>query len=280
MIDVNQLETKGYTVVKNFFTPDFIQHLAEPMLKFKSNNKVTDFINAPDNIAYKLHCQLKPLLDIIHGQTHYGECILTDETTYIDNSGLSFEFHQEHEPYFIYQDLSKYLIFYLPLIKEFEDKSGLSVIPHDKVKEYFPRHTNIMLGTGAKSYFTDRRGKTTISLEATDEMVPLDDDISNYAEVPLISPGDVLLMQGSLIHATQDQLTNRIAMSIRYVNKDAVIDKDTLFNAGGSIKKSFLKRRAEKYQYLYNKFTGPTMTAQQHLKEYNIRIGNEKDYPN
>lgn len=282
-MNLSDLSTKGYLVIKNFFAEEFINSL---IADFKSvqltDNKNYAISNVSDQASLSIHKTLAPILENLKNNTPYGECLLTWEAAYLDNTKIKFGFHQEHEPHFVFQDLSKYLIFYIPLIKQYEDQSGVYVVPNDVVRQQLPEYADFMLGSGAKTYGF-KNSKTIVLNDSTDQYTEIPADIRRLAVVPKILPGDLLIMSGLTIHSTQDQKTERLALSIRYVNADTVIRKDTLFNSGGDRKKMFLNNNKKMYDGLetfFNQNNIQETTAKDLLKIYNKRIGNEKDYPN
>jgi len=89
-------------------------------------------------------------------------------------------------------------------------------------------------------------------------------------------PGDLLIMMGNIIHATQDSDTVRLALSVRYVDGDVVIDKNKLFNDGGQTKKKYLSNNIKRYKEIENFFVKNNLTetkAKDLLKEFSLRVG-------
>ena len=61
-----------------------------------------------------------------------------------------------------------------------------------------------------------------------DYILPVNLDI--LAEYPELNAGDLLLMRGDIIHKTQDTITNRVALTVRCVDGEFVLNKEKLLN--------------------------------------------------
>ena len=50
-------------------------------------------------------------------------------------------------------------------------------------------------------------------------------NLNSIIETPELNVGDLLIMRGDIIHGTQNQKTNRIALSVRSGRTDVIVDK-------------------------------------------------------
>jgi ectoine hydroxylase-related dioxygenase (phytanoyl-CoA dioxygenase family) len=146
---------------------------------------------------------------------------------YADTTKFNTGWHQDHESYYYFQQNYHYLNFYIILEKEDPNKSGLSIIPFDKLREY--SGADKIIGSGAKSFHPQENSTTVISQE-TGEIFNIPVDIDSIALTPNLEPGDLFLLRGDTIHKTQDNETHRLALSIRCTRGDSVIKLGPLDN--------------------------------------------------
>jgi hypothetical protein len=73
------------------------------------------------------------------------------------------------------------------------------------------------------------------------------------AETPLLSPGDLLLLRGDVVHKTQDASTDRVAISFRTIDADLPIVRSKLADGGATKYMSMIKNRTA-YQSVIDAF--------------------------
>jgi hypothetical protein len=110
------------------------------------------------------------------------------------------------------------------LIKPEGDKDSLGVIPADRVSKYW--HT--LQGRGVRRFTDHNNGSTLMVDECTGQEHILNLSVNALEEVPILYPGDALVMRSDTIHRTQIQTHMRIAASIQCTNTQGWIDRSTV----------------------------------------------------
>jgi hypothetical protein len=78
-------------------------------------------------------------------------------------------------------------------------------------------------------------------------------NIENIKETPQLHAGDLLLIRGGVIHRTQDNLTNRIAVSIRCTDSSKPISKHAMLS-GCEYKQNIIKSNQYTYDTMISRF--------------------------
>jgi hypothetical protein len=255
MANLSDLESKGYCVIKNFLTPDILDILktdyAEQLALHKEKK-----INLNYNVIYTNHLlndTLLPILSDINKSTNITIDHISQNGLYIDTHLISFDWHQDHETYYIWQDSYNAVNFWIPIIKPEINKSGLSIIPHDALLDRCPEIFNtIIKGKGAKT-LKQMGSKTLIMDEETGDQIILDFDINQLAITPDLGPGDLFLIREDIIHKTQDIDTCRTAISIRAINSNTILSKAKLLN-GCKYKQKVIVNNPAPYQTILRYF--------------------------
>ena len=162
--------------------------------------------------------------------------------------GIDFCWHQDPESYFIYQQHFDYLNFYIPVLKPNPNLTNLCVVPFDRLEACMPDLLHKIVGSGAKRFFP--QGDETIVYDDDDgSQFILPVNFEKLMVVPELSPGDLLLLRGDIIHRTQDTLTERVAASFRWTSSSAVISK-AKFEGGCAKKKDMMQKNWPLYESL------------------------------
>lgn len=241
-MDYKDFETKGYTVIRSFLTPD-------ELLVFKSD---FDFVkrlqfSAPTNnyniVPTAVHLRIKTkitdLIKEISKNTDVSTDLIVPTSYYYSNlQSARYYYHQDHESFYVFQQNRNYLNFWIPIIKPDPVKSGLIVIPMDQLKELIPNDIDRVIGNGATGYYPDGN-ITRVVNDNDDSEYTLPANITTIEVIPELNEGDLLLMRGDLIHSTQDTDTDRTAISIRCTKSTEPISKK-VFLDGGQRKKEIL----------------------------------------
>lgn len=221
--DVAQLALEGYAVIPQFLNDGEISALKE------------DFTVAPAQVvpAKKgASPRTKP-----YGVKHVGDRALhrTDPKLfqigqlmssvigaalglrvaafYFDTRVANFDmFHQDLEPYWLFQDPRQYINVYVPFIKPDTEKSNVEVLPCDTVAGLLPQ-----ISDGPNDIMASE-GTARIQNLSTGKVIPWNVDLRQIAKCPRLNAGDALLMRGDTFHRTQDSDTVRVAASFRLTN--------------------------------------------------------------
>jgi len=134
---------------------------------------------------------------------------------------INLPWHQDHETFYQMQQHYYFTNFWLVLEKGDPEHSNMSVVPFNKLRDVDPVMANFTVGGGAGRFSEGR-----ISVDITGSNYDFDFDINELAHVQPTKAGDLLLIRGDIIHRTQDQLTHRKSIGIRFVDPRTIIDRD------------------------------------------------------
>jgi len=276
LADWADLENKGYVIVPSFLSDDEIDALLK------------DFSAAPwlDRHRYVLKYLSRPLLERFRPKIQ----ALTEQArprsrivlnglyfaTKVDLNGdgnvqdQAFLYHQDRESFYLWQTHADYLNFYIPLVKPVREKSNLTVLPFDRLKQRSPEAYTKLFDQGAHMV-EERDDEAEIIDYSTDgNNLVVDFSMSEIAETPLLNPGDLLLLRGDVVHKTQDAETDRIAISFRTISPDHMLKRSKLA-IGGEMKYMTMIKNTEMYQAALDAFdlAGKTeMTSGEFLPIY------------
>ena len=235
MID---LKTKGYTVIPNFLTQEEIDMFLADYNKVRTNS----LTNHPQYVSPAtpwIHNKILPKLTQVSTSSGLKADLVEDIGSYTSTESMDMGWHQDHQSYYFYQQSYNYLNFYIILEKDDPTLSGLSLIPFDVLAELAPNHVDKFINSGAKRFCSlSNTTQVTDDNDGTNWHLPF--NIGTIKESPKLSPGDLLLIRGDVIHKTQDILTKRVAFSIKYMDSSAPISLKKI-RQGGLCKKRFLK---------------------------------------
>ena len=249
---MEKLKIKGYTVVPNFLTLDEIQVFlddyrhqklsASPALKHDVH--ISNISYNAANTIYKKVREIAILSGI-------DADIVIPKGFYTNTSNTVMSWHQDHGSYYLFQQSYNYLNFYIPIEKPNPAVTGLSVVPMDALKANAPNDFHKIFNSGAKRFVPD--GDITRVLDdehGSEWTLPI--NIDSIMDSPTLAVGDLLLMRGDVIHRTQDDLTNRVAISVRSTNSSAIINVEKL-TAGCSMKQQLVKDVNKTYVNVFKK---------------------------
>jgi ectoine hydroxylase-related dioxygenase (phytanoyl-CoA dioxygenase family) len=243
MIDFKYLETTGFLVIPNFLNVNEINLLIRLIDSRKSNDSRYQNKNYKTFGITSRYVQQKinQLIQQIQSTTDIQANIMAPGCGVFDNTLIKFPWHQDHEPYYMFQDLYNSLNFWIPIIKPDSTKSGLSLIPFNKLlPQISDSVSDRILGKGATRFVPT--GNTTLMNDdesGQSDVLPV--NIESFMESPELFPGDLLILRGDTIHRTQDNLTYRVSIGARAYNKNTVINKE-----------QFLKRCDKKQDMISN----------------------------
>jgi len=217
--------------------------------------------------------QFEPKLRAVSSAVQAASGITADMTVgglyFATTRGVSFPWHQDHDSFFIYQQHSDYLNFYIPIVKPSAKLSNLCLIPFDRLRERVSISDFERLRGSGAARFVSCEGGTRVFDDGSDDEYTLPVDIESLKATPELMPGDLLLFRGDMIHRTQDADTARVAVSFRRTRSAGVIRKDKL-QSGGTAKQDLIRKSSLLYESLFKCFASlnqDEMTAKQ-LAEY------------
>lgn len=256
-INFKELETKGFLVIPNFLDSkslseikkEYYEKLTKHQLSINSNY---DIIRVNNQLIPKI--LLQNLLNNINQQTNITVNLIDSKATYFSNQLAEFGWHQDHEPYYLWQDSYNAINCWIPIVKPNPAKSGLSILPQDKLEQYCPDiFKDYIYGKGAKVFNVQSTGATVMRDDSAGTKTTLLFDINTIAESPTLNEGDLLILRQDVFHKTQDTNAERVAISIRCVNKNTVLTRDK-FLSGCEVKHTMIKNNPVGYAKLTQKF--------------------------
>jgi hypothetical protein len=258
MINFIDLETKGFVVIKNFFPDSLISLLREDYQKQyqqsswnKNKNYQTLSISSVD---WKIENSIKSILDDITRNTNLTINCLIPGGAYFNNQLNNFKWHQDHEPFYSWQDMYNAINCWIPIIKDNSLQSGISIIPHDvffeKYPDFFTRH---IVGQGAKKFYKMDTGATIMFDDYHGSVSRLPFDLDDLSLSPELTVGDLLIIRQDVVHRTQDTICDRVALSIRCNNNNGVLTKSH-FLKSCTTKERMMNNNIEWYDRFKKKF--------------------------
>lgn len=209
--NLKELDTNGYTVLKNMITELEIEKMYHTYLAIGNKKRV--IVKSPyTGILNSLSTKIRYLMYTINANTSLKLDIITSEVGYFDTAFYNNGWHQDHEPVIIYKDAFNAINLWIPLVKPDEHKSGLDIIPFSKLS---PTDIAYFKGFGARRILSENNRTYVLDDNNRGHRTDFSFDINELSVSPAISVGDILVMRGDTIHKTQDTETHRIALSIR-----------------------------------------------------------------
>ena len=226
-MDFTSLQTHGYIVVPDLLSKETIDRLIAdyhndlatgPRELYKQIGVIISTnSHGLDNIINRLMTQIRDNTDI-----KVDFCY--PWLDYFNNNDVSYTWHQDPDQYLLWQNNYNSLNIWIPLIKPEGDKDSLCVVPADRVSKY----RRILQGQGV-TWFTDGNNGTTLMVDnCTGQEHTLNLSLDALGEVPILYPGDALVMRSDTIHKTQIKTHTRLAASIKCTNTQGWIDRSTV----------------------------------------------------
>ena len=139
----------------------------------------------------------------------------------------SFPWHQDHESYYIYESAYNVLIVWIPLIKPNSNSTGLSVIPFDRLEK--TKSLELFKYKGAQRIL-DHTGEFKLYDDETGEVYEIDFNPNDLAVNVESNIGDAVILRGDCLHKTQDNIDERLAVSIRCYQSEGVVKRDIFYS--------------------------------------------------
>ena len=234
----DQFRTQGFEVIPNFLSDEEVQlALTEYKKSSPTANKNYELPPCTPTLIKKIKSKIEAVVKDIEGID------LWINGFFVNTEIINWPWHQDHEPYYMLQQTRNYINMYIPLVKADPNLSGLCVVPLDKLD---------LSEIGASRYEPDETG-TTVYNDTTGDVFKVSVNIEDIKETPQLHVGDLLLLRGGVIHRTQDNLTNRIAISIRCTDSSKPISKHVMLS-GCELKQKMIKSNQYVYDKMISKF--------------------------
>ena len=268
-INYKLLETQGYVVIPGFLNNKELEFFRKDYVNSKPNTYTADLtlFDVSNSGIRVLDKKINLVLTAICSQTNLDVDLMIPQARYFDNQQYYNEttrpgFHTDHQIFYFLQQFYNYLNFWIPITKPDPNKSGLTIIPFDKLAKLVPEYMDMIINKGASRYFPDGNYTKFINDDTGEETI-LPGNIETIAVSPVLAEGDVVLMRGDLIHMGQDTDTDRVAVSLRCTQSSAPIDKNKLFVGGPSKQKTIknVPKLVQKVLDLCQEKNSDTITA-------------------
>ena len=263
---MDDILTKGYTVIPNFLTSKEIQVFLDDYRVCQSYPGMKNKIDM-GNVSYEASQSIKQKIQDIASQTGLDVDLVVPYGMYTDTTKAVFMWHQDAGNYLIIPECYNYLNFYIPIDKPDPDISGISVIPMDALKASLPEYFDTFYKSAARRFVPEK--DTTKVFEDSDGsewILPF--NIDSIAVSPRLNAGDLLLLRGDVIHKTQDNLTKRVAVSIRATRSGAIASADRIFQKGTRVKKIWLGGFEDRMREIFDKLGKDEITALEMVNEW------------
>lgn len=255
MDNINNLETMGFCVIKNFFEENEIELLKRNYYAILTDNNKNYNISIPSNDAIStIILRLDSIIDTVKQSTSIVVDTYTNEAMYTDTSRINFDWHQDHESFYVLQQSYNYINCYIPIIKPNKATGGLSLIPMNSLKEQHPLFFDKIFNNGAQQINKEENDILRVYNAETNETYRYQFDIETASVSPELEVRDLLLIRGDVIHKTQDTTDHRVALSIRYTDGNCAVDKSKVFAMTSNKKKEMIMNNQKRYKKIHNAF--------------------------
>lgn len=228
------LETNGFVIIKDLLSAEQIEIIKQDYLEreqrfsLENNNKNYVMLESSKNFE---EC-IDPVIHSILASTDLIINCVMPGSGYFNNQLANLIWHQDHECYYRWQDMYNAINCWIPIIKPNPTQSGIKIIPHNfwitESPDIFKKY---ILGKGAKYFIKLENGTTNMHDDSTGDIINLPFNFDDVAITPELTVGDALILRQDIIHQTQDNLDNRVAISIRCRNKYGIVTKSKLLNS-------------------------------------------------
>ena len=225
------LMTKGYSVIKDWLTGEEIASALEQYYQERARSSTDGIVNKNydvlrDSKPHGLDHKISQLLAEVRATTDIHVDFIRSNSDYFDNSMVSFGWHQDHEPYYQYQNNYNLLNVWVPVIIP-DGHSGLSLMPMDRLAELEPELWPRFLGKGAKAV-KNIGTRTRVRDDQEGDTFTLNWSIDAEADTPQLAAGDLLLIRCDTMHRSCPPLGHRVSLSVRCLNSQGLLEPEHL----------------------------------------------------
>jgi hypothetical protein len=264
MINFRDLETRGYLVIKDFLSENELKECLDGYYRAKNHDLTKGFTYKNYRVFQRLEdhgltAKLSNLLAEIRNHTDIKADYVRPSSEYFDNTVAKFGWHQDHEPYYQYQDNYNVISMWIPLIKASPQVSGIKMIPFDRLMEQCPEITTTrFLRKGAKSLLPNKNMNiTTVVDDSVGDRFQLPFDIESIEDIPALSVGDLLINRCDVLHCTQDTIDHRVSLSIRCIQLAGELRRDKFYDVCAA-QQRYMNNNPNTYNSILSYFKDPT----------------------
>ena len=237
-----QVDTRGFAVVPQLLSPEEVDLVRRDFESVEPVHPRLNQTDPDDETMYTVSHVSPAVLDALAprlrslGRRRDGvrpSIELVVAAFYWDTRAASFPiYHQDLDPYWLFQDPTHYWNIYIPVIKPDPARSNLDVLPCDALARVAPE----LVDRGRGPYELAAHGsawKVRNLSDGSERVVDL--DLGALREGPPLAAGAALSLRGDALHRTQDTETVRVAASIRMIDPEVRLSWARLV-AGGEPK--------------------------------------------
>jgi ectoine hydroxylase-related dioxygenase (phytanoyl-CoA dioxygenase family) len=218
-----ELESAGYIILRNFISDQERKALLEDFASGMRDGNENYPVKAVRPRALE---RLKEKVGAVAQQVGLATTISVNTlyrgTYFSTRLGIDFDWHQDHESYYLFQNHYHYLNFYISLQTADPRSPNLSLLPFDQIDSRFPRLAEFGKGRGASRLLV-RREKTAVLDDLEGGLFSVDGCADEISVCPVLDPGDLLLFRGDTYHKTNNQAVERVAVSFRVLDENRLI---------------------------------------------------------
>jgi len=255
LADVNwkDLETRGFVHIPAFLSASQLETCSKDYLEQPlSTNRNYALSNVTQRVVDCARGSIREVLGHVLTRTDIKADLYLGASYFATKRGIVFNWHQDHESYFLTQNHYDYLNFYIPIMKPQRDKSNLCIVPFDVLERESPEMFRHVARSGAATCHAIGRRQILVH----DDSGSLHAGATTFdgmAVTPQLEAGDLLLLRGDILHKTQDEDTSRVALSIRLGCSKTVVRRAALAD-GGRAKARMMARNLASYQLMFEAF--------------------------
>ena len=266
--------SRGFFLYRKFLTSEETSTISNTYsaLSISENKnypvKVLDLQQMPKSVYNKLSIIKNKCFPNIQSEIT-NAAFFSVNTSDLSNS-INSGFHQDHESYYFTGDHTHHLNLYLTIKKDDPKNSNLKLIPADSLYKIDRKFYEISIGSGASMIVND-----TYFSQSNDLAYKFNFDLDAIIETPELNVGDLLIMRGDIIHGTQNQDSNRVALSVRTGRTDVIVNKNryypTSLNHLHFIKNNIKPYAKRAFLFMYSELDFMSL---QELHDLYIQVGN------
>ncbi|HEY5907438.1 MAG TPA: hypothetical protein VIZ31_05300 [Vicinamibacteria bacterium] len=225
-VDWTDLQTRGFVVLRSFLPPETVAEMRDVYERARRNETLYFSMVAKPGDVQGVRERLSALLPGINAGTDIKTDLIHEDGFFFPTEYTNLSWHTDHKSFYALQDHYHYLNFWMPITKPRPDKSGLGLVPMDKLKDAAPKAFGAVVRRGAAAaqdgtlHYEDDGKVRTVQLQPG-----LLDEIG---VAPDVVPGDLIVARTDVLHRTQDAETIRVALTMRGVWSQQLVSRRVL----------------------------------------------------
>lgn len=252
----HDLQTRGFVVVRDFLPPDLLQALLAD-----ANSGAILF---QGDLSFRVRDHIRSFFEPINRETDVRLTTVDPIALYFrTKTAPGNVWHTDPPVTYLYGDHYNYVNFWMPLVKD-RKSSGMSVIPDDVLRERDPRLHAAQPGRGGAFVVPVDRAKDDEAAmlawhegsfpgerkwwdgDVRDPKLPSNEmalryerngklehvacavDLDDMSVTPDVGPGDAVLARGDILHRSEDNQQNRIALAVHGIDGESLRRKSDI----------------------------------------------------